>query len=263
MIDSSRLAIGRYFPAETVLHRTDARTKLICSAGLVTVLFLHGAWLHWSGLIAILTLFLSASGIPVSYLTGNARPLIPILALTLLLNGLVTEGRPAWTDAPLTAEGLSRGGNLCLRLAGIVTITTVLSLTTMPLDLADGLTSLFHPLLKLRIPVHEMALTATIALRLIPLIADEAARIRTAQLARGAPTHGQWKRRIKDLVAMLVPLFAASFTRSERLADAMQARGYRGSEGRTRYRVTRLGKVDAFVFATTCLFVAAVCLDVG
>jgi energy-coupling factor transport system permease protein len=264
MIDPRRLSIGRYLPIETYLHQVDARTKIICSTGLVVVLFVSGSWQGWViGMLGLLVTCVTC-GIPSSYLLGNLRSLLPILILTFGLNAYMTPGAPAWDGSSLTDEGLVRGGILCLRLITIVTLTSLLSLTTSPLELADGLQSLLAPLSRLRIPIHELALTATIALRLIPLLADEATRIRTAQLARGARTRGSLTRRIKDLSAILIPLFAAAFGRAERLADAMSSRGYKGAEGRTRYHDARFGRADLVAFTICIAFtIGALLLSVG
>ena len=264
MIDPSRLSIGRYLPAHTAIHRIDARTKIVCVVGVLSALFLAPTWHCWLAGLVCLSLVTSIAGIPVVYLTGNAKPLIPILTLTLLLNGTATPGEAVHADIPLTWEGLRRGGTLCLRLIVIVTATSVLSLTTSPLDLADGLEGLCRPLSWLRMPIHELALTATIALRLIPLLADEAARIRTAQLARGAATGGSLVLRVKNLGAILVPLFVTSFARAERLADAMEARCYRGAKGRTRYREQCFRVADGIAFGICALFsAAAILVDVS
>lgn len=263
MIDPKRLSVGRYLPFETPLHRIDARSKLVCSVGLITALFFAPSWSGWAIVLLTLVLISRVSGIPGRYLSGNLRSLLPILVLTLLLNALMTPGSPIVEGYAVTVEGLARGGTLCLRLMVIVTVTALLSLTTSPLDLADGLQSLLKPLTWVRVPVHEFALTGTIALRLIPLLADEAARIRRAQLSRGARTTGSLARRLKDLGAILVPLFAAAFSRAERLADAMEARGYRGAHGRTRYREGRMGWRDAVAFAVTIsITTGALLLDV-
>ena len=203
-----------------------------------------------------------ASGIPAIYLLGNVRSLLPILVMTLVLNGFLTPGHPVWAGQALTYEGLTRGGTLCLRLVVIVTVTSLLSLTTSPIQLADAIQSLLGPLAGLRLPVHELALTTTIALRLIPLLADEASRIRTAQLSRGATSRGSLARRMRDLGAILIPLFTAAFGRAERLADAMESRGYRGAEGRTRYQEARFGRADV-VAVLICVVVTVGALSLG
>lgn len=254
MIQPSRLSIGRYLPIETPLHRLDARTKIVCISLIVVSLFVSPVWQGGlAGLFAIAILSVG-SGIPSTYLTANLRPLLPILVLTLLLNGWMTPGKQVWDGLSLTEEGLGRGALLCLRLVLIVTVTGLLSLTTTPLELADGIQSLCGPLTRLRIPVHELALTATIALRLIPLLIDEAVRIRNAQLSRGASAHGPLHKRVRDAAAVLVPLFASAFSRSERIAEAMEARGYTGAAGRTRYREPQFGKEDILAAAASAGF---------
>ena len=254
MIDPGRLSVGRFLAIDSPLHRVDGRTKILCSVGIVVGLFLSPSWEGWvAGLIG-LTVVALGSDIPLGYLSGNLKPLVPILALTLILNALMTPGQRVIEDYPMTEEGLARGGILAIRLIVIVTVTALLSMTTSPLDLADALESLLAPLLWLRVPVHELAVTGTIALRLIPLLADEAIRIRRAQLSRGARTRGSVTRRLKDLGAILIPLFAAAFARAERLADAMEARGYRGAAERTQYREARFGRQDLFAFVVCGLF---------
>ena len=213
MIDSRRISIGRYLPFETHIHRVDARTKIVCAVGLVAALFTSPAWQSWAVALLGLAIVSRASGIPAIYLLGNVRSLLPILVMTLVLNGFLTPGHPVWAGQALTYEGLTRGGTLCLRLVVIVTVTSLLSLTTSPIQLADAIQSLLGPLAGLRLPVHELALTTTIALRLIPLLADEASRIRTAQLSRGATSRGSLARRMRDLGAILIPLFTAAFMR--------------------------------------------------
>ncbi|MBS14196.1 MAG: transporter [Gemmatimonadetes bacterium] len=250
---TSRISIGRFLPMDSPLHALDARTKVLCSVGLVASLFWAPASTAWGFALGSLAPVVVGARIPFSYLLGNLRPLAPIVILTVVLNGIYTPGTGVHPSLPLTAEGLVRGGELGLRLVVIVTVTALLSLTTSPLDLADGIQSMLSPLSRLRIPVHELALTTTIALRLIPLLSDEALRIRTAQLARGASSQGGLTRKLKDLSAILIPLFIAAFGRSERLAEAMAVRGYSGAEGRTRYRMSRLGPKDLAAVVTTTI----------
>lgn len=250
----SRLSIGRYLPIETVFHKLDARTKILCIFAVVVSLFLSPAWYSWVIALIGIGSVSAATGIPISYLADNLRPLFPILFLTFILNAWMTPGDRLSTDIPFTDAGMSRGGILCLRLIVIVTVTSLLSLTTTPLELADGIQSLLSPLNRVRVPVHELALTATIALRLIPLLIDEAFRIRNAQLSRGASTTGSWKVRIRDAASILIPLFVSAFSRAERLAEAMEARGYRGSTGRTRYREPALGRPDLVAFLLSFAF---------
>lgn len=254
MIDSSRLSLGRYLPVPTWLHGVDPRTKIVCGTVTIAALFLAPSWHAWGTALVAVWLLFPASGLPLRYAAGNLRPLIPILALTVGLNAWLTPGDRILAGWPFTAEGLARGGALSLRLIVIVTSTALVSLTTSPLDLADGLRWLFAPLALLRVPVHELALTATIALRLIPLLADEGVRIRNAQVSRGAVTRGSLTRRLRDIGSILIPLFVSAFARADRLADAMEARGYRGAQGRTRYRRLRFGAVDLAVLAGSLAF---------
>ena len=264
MIHPSRLSIGRYLPIETTFHRLDARTKIVCVLVLIVSLFLSPIWQSWIVAIIGIGMVSALVGIPISYLAENLRPLFPILLLTFGLNAWLTPGEQMSDDLPFTVTGMSRGGILCLRLVLIVTVTSLLSLTTTPLELADGIQSILSPLSYMRVPVHELALTATIALRLIPLLIDEAIRIRNAQLSRGASTTGPWSVRIRDAGAILIPLFVSAFSRAERLAEAMEARGYRGAQDRSRFREPAFKMIDVAAFAMCVSFFAgSVFLDIN
>jgi len=182
-----------------------------------------------------------ASRLPVRAVLGNLRPLTPILILTFALNAWATSGRPAIPIplglGALTYEGLARGLFLVFRLSALVLGTSLLTLTTSPLGLADGLESLLSPLKRLRVPVHELAMTTTIALRFVPMLVDEVDRLQKAQLARGADFTGGPIKRVRAVFPLLLPLLVSAFGRADRLAVAMEARCYGGDVGRTRYRV--------------------------
>ena len=209
------------------------------------------------GTVALLHLSARLSKLPQRVLLGNLKPLIPILLLTVTLNACLTPGKSVLRlseHLAFTEAGLARGGFLALRLGAMVIGTTLLTLTTSPLELADGIETLFRPLQRFRIPVHELAMTVTIALRFVPILVDEANRLHSAQLARGADFGGGPIRRIRSLLPLLLPLFVSAFGRADRLAIAMEARCYRGHHGRTHYQTLTLAGRDYAVLIGIFLF---------
>ncbi len=250
---SKSITLGRFVPGESAMHRLDPRAKILAfTLWLIALTLTAGS--GW--LLTALCLFLAigrASRLPLSLVLGNFKPLAPVLFLTLIFNAWLVDGRPLSVPAaeiPFTAEGVERGIFLCLRLSVLVLGTSLLTLTTSPLSLADGLEGLLRPFERFRIPVHELALTATIALRFIPFLADEAGRIYNAQRARGADFGGSILNRARRLIPLLVPLFVSAYARADRLAVAMEARGYAGGSGRTRYRELKMGAADVAFTAT-------------
>lgn len=259
------ITLGRYLPGDSALHHLDPRVKI------TGVLVLMGAFLAspsgtvLGGSLILLMLVGRASGLPFRLLAGTLRPLLPLLLLTFGLNAIFTPGRsvcalPAGLG-DLTREGLARGMFLVLRLSALVVATSLLTLTTTPMELADGLESMLRPFRKFGLPAHELAMTTTIALRFVPILVDEADRLRKAQQARGADFGGGLIRRVRSLLPLLLPLFISAFARADRLAVAMEARCYRGDVGRTRYRALSMRKFDVAVLTGLLLaagFVAGV-----
>lgn len=235
----SGITFGRYVPTGSVVHRLDARTKLIATLLLLSANVSGRSPGPLVGLIAVVFGVAGLARLRPALLTGNLRPMAWLLTLTVLLNAALTPGRVFWGPfgpvPAFTEEGLRQGIFLAVRLLGLVLTTSLLTLTTSPLDLADGIERLLRPVKGLGVPVHELAMTMTIALRFVPTLTDEAERLRRAQLSRGADLEGGFYRRMRGLTALLVPLFLSAFRRADRLAVAMEARCYRGEEGRTHY----------------------------
>ena len=215
------------------------------------VLAMGGAVLFLTGILA---------GIPAGYLARGLR-LIWILALfTFVFNAVLTPGQICWQFGPLevTEEGLQRGVAMALRFFILVLLTSLLSLTTSPILLTDAIENLLSPLKRVGLPAHELALVATIALRFVPTLAQEADNIMKAQLARGACLdHGPLRVRLKALVSVLVPLFVSSFRYADDLALAMESRCYRGGQGRTRLHELRFHGRDLLAAAAGAAFIAA------
>jgi len=241
------ITIGQHIPGESLLHRLDPRTKIIITFFLVVGLFfIDNFWGY--GLVALyIGLAVLLSQIPARFLFRGLRPVITIIILTFILNAFMTEGEVIWQwrFLVLTKDGLVKGGMLAVRLILLIVGTSILTLTTSPIALTDGLESLLRPGARIGIPAHELAMMMTIALRFIPTLLEEAEKIMKAQMARGADFEsGNLFQRAKSLLPLLVPLFVSAFRRADELAVAMEARCYRGGEGRTKLNILAFRWVD-------------------
>jgi energy-coupling factor transport system permease protein len=236
-----KMIIGRYVPADSLVHRMDPRSKLIIIFLFVCIIFLANNFTTYV-LIGIYTfLMLGLSKIPVRFLYAGLKPVLWLVLFTLLLQVFFTkEGSLLYELGPIKIyeEGVRQGIFISMRFFFLILMTSLLTLTTTPIEITDGLETLLHPLKKVRFPVHEMALMMSISLRFIPTLMQETDKIMKAQIARGVEfSSGPIKDRIKAVIPLLIPLFVSSFKRAEELAVAMEARGYRGGEGRTKYRL--------------------------
>ena len=234
------ITIGQYFPGDTIIHRLDPRTKLILVVVYIVALFVAETYLSYAILIAVVVAAVAISKVSPGAILRNLKPLLVILILTVVLNIFYTDGRVLvkfWIFK-ITAEGISRSIQMLLRIVLLITGTFLLTYTTSPIALTDGIELLFSPLKKLHVPVHELAMMMSIALRFIPTLIEEADKIMSAQKARGASFDtGRLTERAKALVPLLVPLFISAFRRADELAVAMECRCYHGGEGRTRMKV--------------------------
>ncbi|WHY92126.1 energy-coupling factor transporter transmembrane protein EcfT [Neobacillus cucumis] len=235
-----KMIFGRFVPADSAVHRMDPRSKLIIIFLFVCIIFLANNWITYA-LIGIYTFFMiGLSKIPVRFLYTGLKPIIWLVLFTFVMQLLFTkEGNLLFHVGPVKVydEGLRMGIFISLRFFLLILMTSLLTLTTTPIEITDGLETLLHPLKKVRFPVHEMALMMSIALRFIPTLMQETDKIMKAQIARGVEfSSGPIKERMKAVIPLLIPLFVSSFKRAEELAVAMEARGYRGGEGRTKYR---------------------------
>ncbi|MFB5083291.1 energy-coupling factor transporter transmembrane component T family protein [Symbiobacterium thermophilum] len=256
---SFQVTIGQYYPGNSLLHRLDPRVKITGVFLLSIAIFLPRAWP--GHLAAVLfTLALVALGrVPLKQILRGLRPILIFLVITALFNLFLTPGEELFRIGPAVAtrEGLRLVAVTSTRLLLLVTIASILTLTTSPIRLTDGLEMMLRPLRPIGVPAHELALMMTIALRFIPTLAEEADRIMRAQQARGASfATGSLVSRIRSLVPVLVPLFVAAFRRADELATAMEARGYRGGEGRTRMKELTFTARDAVALVVLIGFVA-------
>ncbi len=250
-------AIGQYVPGESFLHRVDPRSKLLFIILVATLVFLSNNPVTYGILIAFALLSLLVSQISLSYILKSLQPVWILLLFTVVLHVLVTKGGEVyfqWGSLTVEEEGVRQAVYMSLRLGLLVVLSSLLTLTTSPIDLTEGLERLLAPAKKIGVPVHEIALMLSIALRFIPTLLEETDKIIKAQTARGADfTSGNLVRRAKNLIPIAIPLFVGAFRRAEELALAMEARGYRGGEGRTRLRKLTLTWRDGVMLVTAVI----------
>lgn len=243
-----KMIFGRYIPADSVLHRMDPRSKLVLIFLFVCVVFLANNTLTYGTLLVYTMIMLSLSKISMRFILSGLKPVLWLVVFTLLLHLFLTkEGNLLfqWGWIEVYEEGVKQGLFISLRFFLLILMTSLLTLTTTPIEITDGLEELLGPLKRIKFPVHELALMMSISLRFIPTLMQETDKIMKAQSARGVDfTGGPVKDRVKAIIPLLIPLFISSFKRAEELAIAMEARGYRGGEGRTKYRQLNWGVRD-------------------
>ena len=260
----NNITLGQYYPADSAVHRLDPRMKILLLVTMIVAIFLCGDLLAYIPVIGVLALASYLSKVPFRLLLKGLRPLRFILVFTFILNLFFLQGETPLLNlgfTVITREALLTAIQYSLRLVLLVLFSSLLTLTTAPVTLTDGLERLLSPLRVIHFPAHEMAMMMTIALRFIPTLLEEADKIMKAQSARGADFEsGNLIARAKAMVPLLVPLFVSAFRRAGELAMAMEARCYHGGEGRTRLRVLRLHRGDfiAALVAAALIAVTAV-----
>ena len=258
------ITLGQYFPGSTVVHRLDPRTKLLMVVLYIVALFLAKWWVSYGLMLAFLVTAVVLSRIRPKALFRGLKPLLIIIIFTALINLFYSDGQVLvqfWIFR-ITREGILQAVFLVLRIMMLVMGTFLLTYTTSPIALTDGLESLLAPLQKLHLPVHEFSMMMTIALRFIPTLTEEAQKIMNAQSARGADFEtGNLFQRAKAMVPLLVPLFVSAFRRAGDLAMAMEARCYHGGEGRTRMRVLKYSRLDLYAVGVMAAYIALVVLE--
>ncbi len=256
------ITLGQYFPGNSPIHRLDPRTKLLLLVVYIVTLFTAGNWISYGLNLAFLVATIAISIIPLKSIFRGMKPLLFILIFTGILNLFFTEGETVLVSfwvITITKEGIIRAAFMILRIMMLVTGTFLLTYTTSPIALTDGLESLLSPLKKLRLPVHELSMMMCIALRFIPTLIEETDKIMSAQKARGADFEsGNLIKRVKALVPILVPLFISAFRRADELATAMECRCYQGGDGRTKMKLLRFKRVDLYAFGIGILLLAGV-----
>ena len=233
------ITLGQYFPGESPIHRLDPRAKLVAMICYIVALFLGKWFVSYALLLLILAAVVKVSTVKPRALVRGLKPVVFILVFTAVLNIFYTPGQAlvSFWIFTITREGVLHAFFMVVRIVMLITCTFLLTYTTSPLALTDGLESLLGPLKKLRVPVHELSMMMSIALRFIPTLIEETDKIMSAQRARGADfDSGKLIQRAKALIPLLVPLFISAFRRADELATAMECRCYHGGEGRTRMK---------------------------
>lgn len=258
------ITIGQYVPGESFIHKLDPRVKILLSLIYIINLFIIN---NFEGYIFVLAFTLAAilsSKVPFKYIYKGLKPILIILLITAFINIFMTTGNsgeaPLWQLGFLKIykAGLILAAFMIIRLVFLVIGTSLLTLTTSPIELTDGIEKLLSPFRKIGLPAHELAMMMTIALRFIPTLIDETDKIMKAQMARGADFEsGNIFRRSKSLIPLLVPLFVSSFRRADELAIAMEARCYRGGDGRTRMKILKMSSRDVMAAIIVVILVIA------
>ncbi|WNF36993.1 energy-coupling factor transporter transmembrane protein EcfT [Bacillaceae bacterium IKA-2] len=251
------IIIGQYVAGNSVIHQLDPRSKLTATFLFIMIIFLANNWITYTFLFLTVLVALFVSKVSPRYIYNGMKPIFFLVIIMFILHTIMTkEGELllsiGWFEVYL--GGVIKGLFIALRLLLLIMMTTLLTLTTPPITLTDGLENIFGRLRKINVPVHEIALMMSISLRFIPTLLQETEKIMKAQMARGADfASGPIVSRVKAIIPLLVPLFMQSFRRAEDLATAMEARGYRGGEGRTRFRELHWGISDSITVAMIIL----------
>lgn len=262
------VTLGQFFPGESLVHKTDARIKLLCAIAYIVAIFLAKSAASYGLLIAVSLLLAAVSGIPLKTLAKSTKPLLFIVIITALIN-IFWYSAPEGTKPLLSfwkiniyIEGLISALYMMIRIVCLIIGTSViLTYTTSPIALTDAIERILSPLKKIKLPVHEFAMMMTIALRFIPTLIEETDKIMSAQKARGADfSSGGLIKRAKALIPILIPLFISAFRRADELAVAMECRCYRGGDGRTKMTVSRLSPRDILLPLFMGLFIAGTVL---
>lgn len=253
------ITIGQYYPANSVIHRLDPRTKLFGTLVFIVSVFLF----HTVPGYAVATVFLAGciwlSRVPVKFIFKGLKAIFMILLFTMVFNVLLTPGEVLWSWGILriTREGISLAVRMAIRLIYLVIGSSIMTLTTTPNQLTDGLEKALRPLNKIRVPVHEIAMMMSIALRFIPILLEETDKIMKAQIARGADfENGNLIQKAKNMIPLLVPLFISAFRRANDLAMAMEARCYHGGDHRTQMKPLHYAKRDHMAYILLFIYLA-------
>lgn len=267
------IIIGQYIPGNSPLHRMNAPIKIILTIFYIVILFFINNPISYLVFALYTFILVLVSKVPLKMILKGIRPMLWIFIFTAVVNLFMTPGETVWSISifkftlNITREGIIQGAKMLYRLFFLITGTSLLTLTTSPLQLTDGIETLLRPLSKIKVPSHEIAMMMTIAIRFIPTLAEETDKIMKAQTARGADFEsGNIIRRAKAMVPLLIPLFVSAFRRADELATAMEARCYRGGMGRTKMKENKAGIIDLkgctiFVIALAVLILLEILVE--
>jgi len=262
----SKIVIGQYYPAPSILHSLDPRVKLLGTMFFIITLFMAGNWLGYGIAALALATVIRLSGVPPMFMFRGLRAMLFILIFTASLNLFLTPGETVLINfwfIRITLEGVSLAGQIASRLVILIVGSTIMTLTTTPIQLTDAIETLLKPFKRIGVPVHEIAMMMTIALRFIPTLMEEVDKIMKAQMARGADFDtGGLVKKAKSMIPLLVPLFISAFRRADELAQAMDARCYRGDVNRTKMKVMRFAPRDFYAAVILAIY-GAVLVFIG
>ncbi|WP_295632170.1 energy-coupling factor transporter transmembrane protein EcfT [uncultured Mitsuokella sp.] len=257
----SDITIGQYFPGSSILHRLDPRTKVVLLFFYLVLIFVCRSAISYAILSALTFALMVLSKVPLRMMLRSLKPLWWIILFTFVIHVFSTPGEElakVWIFS-VTWEGIVQGFYVSLRLVLLILLSSLLTFTTSPLKLTDAMEALLAPFKRIGVPAHELAMMMTIALRFVPTLIQETDRIMKAQQSRGANfTDGSIAKRLRAFVPVLVPLFLSAFRRADDLAMAMEARCYRGGEGRTQMKALKITSIDYVAWGFTIVLIAAV-----
>lgn len=253
------ITIGQYYPADSVLHRLDPRVKFVGTMIYIVSLFVFSSWIGYVIAALFLTAMIGLSKVPFKFMVKGLKPIVMILAITMFFNLIFTPGEVLWSFwmIKITKEGIRLAAKMGIRLIFLIIGASIMTLTTTPNQLTDGLERLLRPLNVIHVPVHEISMMMSIALRFIPILLEETDKIMKAQMARGADFEtGGLIQKVKNMIPLLVPLFVSAFRRANDLAMAMEARCYHGGEGRTQMKPLVYHGRDYVAYVISFLYLA-------
>ena len=253
------ITIGQYYQTESPIHRLDPRVKLIATFAYIISLFVVHSWTGYLIAAVAVAIVIAASHVPFGYIMRGMKAVMMILMITVIFNLFLTEGRPLvhFWKLTITYEGVDFASKMAVRLIFLIIGSSLMTLTTTPNQLADALEDVLGPLKKIHVPVHEISMMMSIALRFIPILMEETDKIMKAQMARGADFESKnLMKKIQSLVPLLVPLFISAFRRANDLAMAMEARCYRGGDGRTKMKPLVYCRRDYAAYALLAAYFA-------
>ena len=253
------ITLGQYYQTDSVIHRLDPRAKLVTTICFIISLFVVDNWVGYVLAGVFLVLVIALSKVPPSFMVRGMKSIVFLLIMAVVCNLFLTQGEPLVTiwKLTITKEGVIQAGKMAVRLVFLITGSSVMTLTTTPNQLTDGLEKLLKPLNAIRVPVHEIAMMMSIALRFSPILLEETDKIMKAQMARGADFEsGNIIQRVKNMVPLLVPLFISAFRRANDLAMAMEARCYHGGDNRTQMKPLCYKKRDHMAYVILAAYLA-------
>ena len=256
------ITIGQYYPAQSPIHRLDPRVKIVCTLIFLISLFVQNSVLGYALAFVFLACMIHVSKVPAKFIGKGLKPIVILLLFTVAMNLFLTRGGAVlfhWGIITITETGLRTSVFMAVRLVLLVAGSSLMTFTTTPNGLTDGLEKLLHPLNRIHVPVHEISMMMSIALRFIPILLEETDNIMKAQIARGADFEsGNIIQRAKAMIPILVPLFVSAFRRANDLAMAMEARCYHGGEGRTKMKPLKYHYHDRLAYAITLGYLIAI-----